>query len=294
MVGTPKLNPIKEAPGSISSIAGLCEALDISQVELNEALALPAEERYRRREVPKKDGSIRVVHNPHYLVRKIQRRINKRIFSDSNIISWPDHIFGSIPNDELSESAAADKDYVNCARQHCGAKSVLTLDIRDFFDNIHREQVFGIFSKFLKYSKTVSDVLADICCKDGAIVQGALTSSYIATLCLYESEGNLVRRLRYKNLVYTRFVDDITISSKVANYDFNYALSLAEDMLNGAGLPINSQKTKIQYVSMRPLIVHGLRVDFDQPRLPPDEPRRIRAAVKNLELLKTLIDAWGE
>ncbi len=285
MVGTPKLNPIKEAPGSISSIAGLCEALDISQVELNEALALPAEERYRRREVPKKDGSIRVVHNPHYLVRKIQRRINKRIFSDSNIISWPDHIFGSIPNDELSESAAADKDYVNCARQHCGAKSVLTLDIRDFFDNIHREQVFGIFSKFLKYSKTVSDVLADICCKDGAIVQGALTSSYIATLCLYESEGNLVRRLRYKNLVYTRFVDDITISSKVANYDFNYALSLAEDMLNGAGLPINSQKTKIQYVSMRPLIVHGLRVDFDQPRLPPDEPRRIRAAVKNLELL---------
>ncbi|WP_104658013.1 reverse transcriptase family protein [Ralstonia insidiosa] len=282
---TPKFNPVKEAPGSISSIAGLCSALDISQSELDEALALPVEERYKKGEVPKKDGSMRIVNNPHYLVRKIQRRINKRIFSDSNVISWPDHIFGSIPNDDLSDSVAADKDYVNCARQHCGAKSVLTLDIRDFFDNIHRDRVFGIFFKFLKYSEDVSNVLADICCKGGAIAQGALTSSYIATLCLHETEGDLVRRLRYKNLTYTRFVDDITISSRVANYDFKYALGLTESMLSEAGLPINGQKTKIQYTSMKPLIVHGLRVDFDQPRLPPEEPRKIRAAVKNLELL---------
>lgn len=285
MVEAHKFHPLKEASGSISTISNLCAALDVTQAELYEALALPEEERYRKREVPKKDGTVRVVHNPHYLVRKIQRRINKRIFSDSDVISWPDHIFGSIPNDDFSDSAAADKDYVNCARQHCGAKSILTLDIRDFFDNVHREKVFDIFSGFLKYSKEVSSVLADICCKGDSIAQGALTSSYIATLCLYDKEGDLVKRLRYKNLVYTRFVDDITISSRTSNYDFGYALKLTEDMLNEAGLPINGQKTKIQYASMKPLLVHGLRVDFEQPRLPPDEPRRIRAAVRNLEML---------
>jgi RNA-directed DNA polymerase len=281
----PKFHPIKESSGSIASIQALCDALDISLAELSDAQMLTPMETYKRKEIPKKDGSIRAVYNPHYLIRKIQRRINRRIFSNSAVISWPDHVFGSVPNDDSSDSLGADKDYVNCAKQHCGAKSILTLDIRDFFDNIHREQVVNIFLNFLKFSGDVSDALADICCKDDRVVQGALTSSYIATLCLFEKEGHLVKRLGYKDLVYTRFVDDITISSKISKYDFSYALRQTEQMVDEIGLPINTEKTKIQYASMTPLIVHGLRVDFDQPRLPPEEPKRIRAAVKNLELL---------
>jgi RNA-directed DNA polymerase len=280
-----RYDPIKESSGSISSIDSLCAALDITSRELSEALALSVEERYQRKETAKKDGSTRVVYNPHFLIRKIQRRINKRIFSNPTVISWPNHIFGSIPNDPEENSPASNKDYINCVRQHCGAKSVLTLDIKDFFDNIHREQVTSIFLKFLMYPKIVSETLADICCRDQSVAQGALTSSYIATLCLFKEEGNLVKRLAYKSLIYTRFVDDITISSRIANYDFSYALKQTEQMLCDAGLPINTQKTHTQYVSMQPIIVHGLRVDFQQPRLPPEEPRKIRAAVKSLELL---------
>lgn len=280
-----KLHPVKVTTSSISSVAGLCSALSIDVNELSTARGLSAQERYRPSSVPKKDGSERIVHNPHHLIRKIQRRINKRIFSNQNIIAWPDHVFGSIPNDNLSISPAADKDYINCARQHCGAKSILSVDIRDFFDNIHFERVVGIFRDFLKYPVDVSEALADICCKDLNVVQGALTSSYIATLCLHEVEGGLVKRLRHKGLVYTRLVDDITISSKVANYDFGFSLKQVEKMLHDADLPINQDKTRFQFASMKPLIVHGLRVDFDEPRLPPDEPRKIRAAVKNLELL---------
>ncbi|WP_080409986.1 reverse transcriptase family protein [Burkholderia ubonensis] len=285
MAHTPRFHPVKESAGSIADVASLCVALDVALSELSSARNLPADQRYFRREVRKKDGSIRVVYNPHYLIRKIQRRINRRIFSNSSVVSWPDHIFGSIPNDDFSESDASEKDYVNCARQHCGAKSVLSLDIRDFFDNIHREIVRGIFSRFFNYPDDVSDALADVCCMGDHVVQGALTSSYIATLCLWDVEGQVVRKLGYKGLVYTRFVDDINISSKVARYDFSYALRLVEEMVSEAGLPLNGKKTKIQYASIKPLIVHGLRVDFDQPRLPPEEPRNIRAAVKNLELL---------
>lgn len=238
-----------------------------------------------RKELPKKDGAIRVVNNPHYRIRQIQRRINKRIFSNPSVILWPDHIFGSIPNDESEDSLISDKDYVNCARQHCEAKSILSLDIKDFFDNIHRDQVFRIFKEFLHYSDSVSEALTDICCKGNAIVQGALTSSYLATLCLFREEGNLVKRLAYKGLIYTRLVDDITISSKISNFDFTYALDLTAEMLHHADLPLNTKKTKTQFASMKPLMVHGLRVDFREPRLPPEEPRKIRAAVKNLELL---------
>ncbi|WP_412511899.1 reverse transcriptase family protein [Variovorax paradoxus] len=280
-----RFDPIKVSAESIATIDSLCGALGISAAELAQARALSPSERYIQKELPKKDGSIRIVHNPHYLVRRIQRRINRRIFSNPSVISWPDHIFGSIPNDDTYESLVYEKDYVNCARQHCGAKSILSIDIKDFFDNIHRDQVSRIFKSFLHYSDVVAEALTDICCKDASIVQGALTSSYLATLCLFREEGALVKRLGYKELVYTRLVDDITISSKISNYDFSYALGQAVQMLGEADLPLNAKKTRIQYASMKPLMVHGLRVDFQQPRLPPEEAKRIRAAVKNLELL---------
>ncbi|EPF5500172.1 reverse transcriptase domain-containing protein [Yersinia enterocolitica] len=116
-------------------------------------------------------------------------------------------------------------------------------------------------------------------------MQGALTSSYLASLCLFESEGDLVKKLERKNLVYTRFVDDITISTRATNYDFGYALQLVKDMLINNELPINENKTKVSYSSTESLTVHGLRISFKEPRLPSEEIRRIRAAVKNLELL---------
>jgi RNA-directed DNA polymerase len=201
------------------------------------------------------------------------------------MITWPNHVFGSIPNQDVNEPFIAERDYINCARQHCGAKSILTLDIKDFFDNIHQSYVEDIFTNFLKFNSDVSKVLSDLCCLEGHVVQGALTSSYIASLCLWDIEGKLVKKLGHKNLIYTRFVDDINVSSLVSNYEFTYAIRAIERMLDKKGLPLNLEKTKIQYVSTTPLIVHGLRVAFKEPRLPSPEVRNIRAAVKNVEIL---------
>lgn len=281
-----KFHPLKIATGSISNIANLCAVLDISEAELNSALALPSSERYARKTTPKKDGSDRVIFNPHYLIRKIQRRINRRIFATNEVISWPDHIFGSIPN-QLDEDIIVGKDYISCARKHCGAKSILTIDIKDFFDNIHQHYVLDVFKNFLKYDETVSQVLSDICCMDSHVVQGALTSSYIASLCLYDVEGYVVEKLSRKGLVYTRLVDDINVSSCISDYDFDFAKTLIEDMLIQKGLPTNQEKTLIQHISTVPLTVHGLRVAFKEPRLPSDEVRKIRSAVKNIETLSS-------
>lgn len=280
----PKYAPIKISTESIASLESLCIALDITHDELNAALALPGEDRYSPSLLDKKDGSKRTVYNPHYLIRKIQRRINKRIFSNEKVISWPDHIFGSIPNQEHDGEVVA-KDYISCAKLHCSSKSILTLDIKDFFNNVHQSNVEEVFKDFLKYGEDVSKILANICCLDLHLVQGALTSSYVASLILFDVEGEVIRRLERKNLIYTRLVDDINVSSKISDYDFSYAKALILEMLAEKGLSFNSDKTAIQYVSSQPLTVHGLRVGFKEPRLPADEVRRIRAAVKNIETL---------
>ncbi len=278
-------DPIKVTSNSIGSLDSLCAALSIERSDLEVALALATSRRYRKKKLPKSDGSTRLVFDPHPLIRRIQRRVNRRIFASKDIIRWPDHLFGSIPNQIGPNDAVDGRDYVRCALKHCGAKSILTVDIRNFFDNIHRSLVEGVFRDFLKMPEEVSSALADICCRDDRLVQGALTSSYIACLCLYDVEGSIVRRLSEKRLTYTRLVDDINVSSRITNFDFGYAQGLIQEMLRTKGLFLNEDKTRVQSVSTAALSVHGLRVNFPTPRLPSDEVSRIRAAVQNIEAM---------
>ena len=272
--------------GPITSVSRLCTALTISRAELCQALRLEEDVRFQR--IPEKrkpDGTVREIYNPHPLIRKIQRRLVTRLLKRSAVFRWPDHLYGSIPNVSLPSGEVQSKDYVACARCHCSAKSLLKLDIKNFFGNVHHDTVYKVFRDLLGYGERVAKVLTCICTHKGSLPQGGLTSSYLAMLCLHDLEGYVVERLRLKSLVYTRYVDDITISSKVVNYDFGYASKIVENMLLERGLPINLQKTRIERISTSPLMVHGLRVAFDQPRLPADEVGRIRASVRYAELL---------
>ncbi|CAO1660028.1 MULTISPECIES: reverse transcriptase family protein [unclassified Salinicola] len=162
------------------------------------------------------------------------------------------------------------------------------IDIKDFFDNIHRDHVINIFQDILHYPKEISETLTDLCTFNDCLPQGGLTSSYLACLTLNFSEYSVVQRLQKKGLTYTRYVDDITVSSKVSNYDFGYAKRIIYDMLDQKDLPTNEEKCSVTYDSSTPLIVHGLRVSFQSPRLPAKEVSKIRAAVRSIEKLATI------
>lgn len=273
----------KRSSQSVASIDNLCTALSITRSDLDSALTLSPEERYICLSTPKSDGSQRTVYKPHYLIRLVQRRINNRFFTDPKFIAWPDFIFGSIPNVLDSHGYTSHRDYIACAKIHCQSKSALKLDIKSFFDNVSSDIVYDIFFDLLKFPKEVSLCLTDICTYKSHLVQGALTSSYIASLCLWDIESKVVQRLRLKGLAYTRFVDDITVSSKISGYDFSHAQQVVAQMLLEKDLPINLAKTKTYNLASEPYLIHGLRVCFKEPRLPSAEVSRIRASVKNIE-----------
>lgn len=279
-----RMAPERISSGSIPSVLRLCSSLGIARHELVGLLTLDRQSWYTVKSVDKADGSERLVHVPHPYVRRAQRRINRRILANSRILAWPHFLYGSLPN-QMVGSVRVSKDYVACAGVHSGARSIFKMDVKDFFDNVHSEIVLDVFKNVLKYPPAVSEVMTDICTWQGHLVQGALTSSYLANLCLYDVEGGVVERLRRKGWAYTRLVDDITVSSSKYEVDFTYADELLSDMLRSKGLPVNRAKTGARYLSTEPLIVHGLRVEYSSPRLLEDEPRRIRAAVKNIESL---------
>ncbi|MBI6512148.1 RNA-directed DNA polymerase [Proteus sp. PR00174] len=272
--------PHSIAKKRITSLKILSDTLSISESELIRINSLSDHEKYTELKVPKIDGTDRIVYSLNSDLRKVQYRINKRIFRE--LIKWPNHLFGSVPSNNDSNKDQIKRDYVACASLHCGAKSILKIDINNFFDNIHKDIVTDIFSNVLKIEGCALELITDLCCKGNFIVQGALTSSYIASLCLHDLEADIIKRAERKNLVYTRLVDDITVSSKLSNFDFSQIKSHIENMLANKDLPVNKNKSKILKESIQPLVVHGLRVDFEQPRIPSDEVKKIRASLHNL------------
>lgn len=280
------LQPQKISTKSIASISNLAAALELPEKAILDALKIPTEDRYKSFKIPKADGDMRTVHDPCPAFRLLQRKINNRILKP--LIKWPEYLYGSVPNinDTYFEpSRWSGRDYVSCAAKHCGAKSILKVDIKDFFDNIQEHLVLEIWMEFFHYPYQVSKTLTEICCHEGRLAQGSLCSSYLACLCLWDVEKDAVKKLQRRNLVYTRLIDDITVSSRISNYDFDYAFEHIRRMLIEKDLPINKEKTRTINGSMEPLSVHGLRVDGKTPRLPSQEPKKIRAAVKNIEIL---------
>lgn len=262
---------------SIASIPNLASALGVQESDLHTVVNLPDTKKYKKIIIEKVNGT-REVYNPCSRVRKIQKRINSRIFSN-DVLVWDPYLYGSIKKDENDFS----RDYIECARRHCGAKSILKMDIENFFDNINYYHVISIFEDLFKYPPDVSEMLAKICTAWGKVPQGGITSSALAMAALFKVEKSLVTILKRKGLIYTRYVDDIVVSSKVTSYDFSFAKKKIEAMLLDQEFPVNDDKTIIMRSSIEPLEVLGLRVSFKEPRLKSIEVRRIRAAVRDLE-----------
>ncbi|MDQ1110046.1 RNA-directed DNA polymerase [Stenotrophomonas rhizophila] len=262
--------------GPIRTVAKLSRALGLSESFLREVAERSDSESYRPTDAPpKKDGQKREVFSPSRDVRLIQGRIVARILKRPAVVRWPPYIFGGIHRDAL---AAGDKrDHVECARMHCGARSLLKMDITDFFGNVSEEIVFRMFVSHFGWGAGPAKLLAKLCCRDGRLPQGGITSSYLALMSLYNIEPQYVGILASKKLVYTRYVDDITVSSKLANYEFSPVRALIGQALLVNGFSINEAKTVITRTGLEPLVVHGLNVSQSSPTLPRVEVKRVKA-----------------
>ena len=121
----------------------------------------------------------------------------------------------------------------------------------------------------------MAKILAQLSCVDGKVPQGGITSSYIASLALFSVEERLFFRLRNKKLTYTRYIDDITISSRNAEYNFDAIIKIVESQLNSIDLPLNIDKIKVERFSSKSLKVHNIRVDLKTPKFDKEEVKNI-------------------
>lgn len=238
---------------------------------------------YRTFRISKRSGGSRVISVPGPQLKIVQ--------------SWlTQHVLNKIPTHAASHAFSPGSSIADCAREHAGARWLVKMDIADFFGSITEIQVFRVFRQ-LGYSDLVSFELARLCTMVpfasakhsmkswrvrsrrngiglyaetliGRLPQGAPTSPMLANLVMRGADQALQSIADSHGLVYTRYSDDITFSTR-GSFSREQAMTVVSQsttVLKRQGLFPNRSKTVVVHPGARRVVL-GLLVDSDQPRL---------------------------
>jgi Reverse transcriptase (RNA-dependent DNA polymerase) len=256
----------------IRSVQSLSRALGLGEPTLK-AIASRAHKLYTEpKPKSKKNGGVRYVYDTKVPLKPLLKNINQVLFRH---VVFPYYLTGSL----------AGSDFVANVDIHKGSQIIIEEDIAQFFDCITSVHVHRIWSKFFGFSDEVSELLTRLTTKDGRVFQGTPTSSYLANLAFWDRESALITRLHERGFQYSRYVDDIAISTKKpkTREDIQWAIAQVYAMIGGAGFAPKRAKHKIQRAH-RPITLMGLNANsLVQPTLRAKERSAIRAQVFQLE-----------
>lgn len=176
----------------------------------------------------KSDGSLRQIDTPRTYLKVIQWWILDNIL---NKVEFNSNVFGFISG----------KSAIQNAQYHIGAQHILNVDIQNFFPSISIEQVRKIFLS-LGFGGEVASALAELCCLNGRLPQGAPTSPAIANLVLRDLDNDLSKIAEAEWYKYSRYADDLTFSSMTKIEDT--FLSNVAEAVNRAGFTLKPTKTR--------------------------------------------------
>ncbi|MEW6617630.1 MAG: reverse transcriptase family protein [Patescibacteria group bacterium] len=197
-----------------------------------------------------------------YEAKSSLRNIHKSIYSLLSKIYEPsDVVHGFVSGRNICSNA----------KQHLAKNVVFCFDIKDFFEFINIESVVDVFSKF-GFSKEVSRDLAVLCTLEGHLVQGYVTSPIIANIAAEQLDQKILDLISKSGATYTRYADDITISSNLDIPKIEFFHKIVEQ----CGFSINEQKIKFMFRGEKQYVT-GLTVFDDvQPRISKKFKKKIR------------------
>ena len=175
-----------------------------------------------------KDGTEkkRVIRPSLKELKTVQKKIKNRILAP---IKLPKHIHGGVRK----------RSNISNAKPHQGNKYQFTTDLQDYYPGIKHTQIFDTFLK-LGYSNHYSNILTKLTSWKYELPQGTPTSTHISNLVFLETDFKLIELCNKHNIVYTRYVDDLTFSSPKC---FKHLLNDILQIVIDGGFKISYRKT---------------------------------------------------
>ncbi len=203
---------------------------------------LPLNERYHIFSIPKRNGGVRTITAPKSSIKLYQRKLADIL---SCFYKKKACVYGYVNGRNIKQNAQV----------HCKKKIIINIDLKDFFPTINFGRVRGVFkSKPFEFNDIVATTLAQICCYDGKLPQGAPTSPIISNFVCRTLDNQLQKFASKYRLTYSRYADDITFSTnmnvipeEIATIDSEGKIILSKDLEN----IISSNQFEINYEKVR-------------------------------------------
>jgi len=231
------------------------------------------DEQYRTFTLQKKAGGQREIHAPLGILKALQRRLADLLQDVAVPIAF-------------SHGFVRGKSVVSNAKRHVRRRHVLNVDLRDFFPSINFGRVRGVLiSAPYSLAPDVATAIANILTFRNALPQGSPASPVMSNMICARLDSDLYRLCREKRCCYTRYADDITISTNLKAFPSAIAKRnlygptkigrLLKHAITENGFRENGKKTRLQHKTERQ-VVTGLivnsKINVDKTFL-----RRVRA-----------------
>ena len=274
-----------ESAGNIQkqAIMHLSKWLDISFVEIENCLnKLQDNSAYTQWKIPKGNGdTFREINAPCEPLKNIQRRILDRLLY-------------RVPVSNASHGFVPGRSIVTNAEYHLTtAGSVLNLDLKDAFPSVAATRVKQLYVRYLKIPlkhlgedvaplvlDQVIDSIVKLTTYQSCLPQGGPCSGYLLNLACITLDKSIYRILNQHGMSYryTRYADDITISSPTTITE-----GLQKDLqkiVHNCGFQINPKKFHYADRSKGQMLeVTGLILEKGKVRIPAEKLEIFRAII---------------
>ena len=238
------MDPLQSDVDDIRECGTVFSLAQLLNVEVKTLLffAYKNDDLYCQYKIKKKTGGERIISAPVEALKTVCQKLNFHL--------------NEIYSEYLPQSAQGfvyNRNTITNAKKHLHKKYVLNIDIEDFFGSINTGRVMGLFKThpFL-FSKPQASILAGLVTHKNSLPQGSPCSPVISNMICLRLDKELTFLAQSKGWVYTRYADDITISSNNLNDDLAIAVGQGfipgkriVKIINDNGFVINKKKTRL-------------------------------------------------
>jgi RNA-directed DNA polymerase len=158
--------------------------------------------RYEKFEIPRRTGDqVRLINAPIKPIKDLQRKLASVLSAGYRP---PPNVHGFVHGRGPTSNA----------RIHRRQEWLLRLDLEDFFPSINFGRVLGLFQAYpFDYPPDVAVMLAQLCCHNNQLPQGAPSSPVVSNLICRSLDKELGKLAKNERAFYSRYADDICFST---------------------------------------------------------------------------------
>ncbi|MEC3655600.1 reverse transcriptase domain-containing protein [Bacillus siamensis] len=254
----------------------VCSLLEVTPKHLHYIL-YKKKNLYYQFDIPKKNGGTREIYAPCDSLKILQQKLNYIM----SLIYKPKYtIHGFVKS----------RGIVSNAKQHLGKSYILNFDLYDFFPSINFGRVRGILRSYFGLGDHAATIIANICCFNNSLPQGAPTSPILSNIVCFNLDKELQFIAKQHSCIYTRYADDITFSTTKKDFPKSVAFKTDSQIFLGKKIlkvieknsfKVNENKTRL-HNRYQNLSVTGITVN-EKLNVPRNYIKRIRAMLRCIE-----------